>query len=169
MERCGDYFAWSGFLVDQPFQERLADGMIRAYLVHDKVVGYQHQWPTGLLEGSAAADREPKPRGMEPPDAPAYRLLRDCLESEWIPQLKSLLGLDATALPVIWDADFLYGPKTGTGVDSYVLCEINVSCVWPFPPHAATTIAQAALDRTRQTMSGRETSEDRSANSGVSR
>jgi hypothetical protein len=28
-----------------------------------------------------------------------------------------------------------------------VLCEINVSAVWPFPPQAATTIAKAALAR----------------------
>jgi len=32
-------------------------------------------------------------------------------------------------LPIIWDADFLYGPKTPSGDDSYVLCEINVSAV----------------------------------------
>ena len=31
MQRCEPYFAWSGCLVDQPFQDRLADGMLRCY------------------------------------------------------------------------------------------------------------------------------------------
>jgi hypothetical protein len=59
-----------------------------------------------------------------------------------------ILGMRPQDLPVIWDADFLYGPKTAAG-DTYVLCEINVSAVWPFPPMAAPAIASAALDLTR--------------------
>jgi hypothetical protein len=47
--------------------------------------------------------------------------------------MQEVLGLDAVALPAIWDADFLYGPKTQSGEDTYVLFEINVSAVWPFP------------------------------------
>ena len=63
--------------------------------------------------------------------------------------MMAVLGLDAASLPIIWDADFLYGPRTASGEDTYVLCEINVSAVWPFPPMAAPTIAAAALDRAR--------------------
>jgi hypothetical protein len=48
-------------------------------------------------------------------------------------------------LPVLWDADFLYGPKTAAGEDSYVLCEINVSSVAPFPESAVAPVAKAAL------------------------
>jgi hypothetical protein len=59
----------------------------------------------------------------------------------------SVLGIGADDLPVIWDADFLFGPKTAAGEDTYVLCEINVSAVWPFPPMAAPAVAAAALDR----------------------
>jgi len=51
IERCLPYFAWSGCIVDQSFQARLADGLIRCYLVHGEVVGFQHQWPGGLLDG----------------------------------------------------------------------------------------------------------------------
>ena len=47
--RCEEYFAWSGCVVDQPFRQRLADGLIRCYFVHDEVVGFSHQWPAGLL------------------------------------------------------------------------------------------------------------------------
>ncbi len=59
----------------------------------------------------------------------------------------SSLGLTREDLPVIWDADFLLGPRTRTGDDTYVLCEINISAVWPFPPMAAPAVAAAALDR----------------------
>jgi hypothetical protein len=70
-------------------------------------------------------------------------------ETQWVPQMLDILGLDPQELPVIWDADFLYGPKTAADADTYVLCEINVSAVWPFPPMAALTVAAGALDRTR--------------------
>ena len=65
------------------------------------------------------------------------------MESEWTPSLQKLLGIETAALPAIWDADFLYGPKTPSGEDSFVLCEINVSCVFPFPPDAATELAKS--------------------------
>ena len=153
IDRCRGYFTWSGFLVDQPFQERLADGLIRAYLTHDRLVGFQHQWPVGLLDADQAVHHDA--RGMEDVDAPVYQSLRTSLESDWIPRLPGVLNLDVAELPVIWDADFLYGPKTNAGADSYVLCEINVSCVWPFPTRAAPTIAAAALIRTRRAMAAR--------------
>jgi hypothetical protein len=76
---------------------------------------------------------------------PAYRALREKAQTQWVPQMTKILGVDASSLPVIWDADFLYGAKTQSGQDTYVLCEINVSAVWPFPPMAAPTVAAAAL------------------------
>src|SRR5262249_42321257 len=39
LERCEPYFERGGFMVEHPYQERLAEGMIRAYLTHDSVVG----------------------------------------------------------------------------------------------------------------------------------
>ena len=57
------------------------------------------------------------------------------------------LGIDAAALPIIWDADFLYGPRTVTGEDTYVLCEINVSCVFAIPDEALAAIARRTLER----------------------
>jgi hypothetical protein len=127
--------------------------------VHDEVVGFCHQWPTGLLSpeqaGDWSADDPPAVHVMEDPDTPVYQPLRKSLETEWVPQMTSLLDLDSAALPVIWDADFLYGPTTDSGVDSYVLCEINVSAVWPYPAQAATTIAEAALARVWNTIASR--------------
>jgi hypothetical protein len=59
--------------------------------------------------------------------------------------MKEILGIETQDLPVVWDADFLYGPKTASREDTYVLCEINVSAVWPFPPMAADQVGSAAL------------------------
>jgi hypothetical protein len=146
LERCEEYLAWSGCLVDQPFQHRLADGLIRCYFVHDEVVGFRHQWPKGLLEPATEAARRPAPGSIaEGPGHPAYGLLRRSLEREWIPQMKRVLGLSTFALPAIWDADFLYGPRTPAGEDTHVLCEINASAVWPFPEQAVEKLAQAAV------------------------
>ena len=55
--------------------------------------------------------------------------------------------VDTDSLPPIWDADFLYGPKTTHGEDPYVLCEINVQSVYPFPDEALDTLAQTAVAR----------------------
>ncbi|HYZ22132.1 MAG TPA: Cj0069 family protein [Rhodopila sp.] len=148
MQRCQDYFAWSGCLVDQAFQDRLADGMLRCYFCRDQVVGFCQQWPKGLLDEDAHQGASPASI-MQGPDVPAHQALRVKAETEWVPQMISILGIGPHELPVIWDADFLFGPKTVAGGDSYVLCEINVSAVWPFPPMAAPTVAAAALDRTQ--------------------
>ena len=72
--------------------------------------------------------------------------LRAKMEAESTPQLMAVLGIDVASLPIIWDADFLYDPRSASGEDAYVLCEINVSAVWPFPPMAAPTVAAAATD-----------------------
>ena len=71
------------------------------------------------------------------------------MEAEWTPQMMEVLGIDAASLPIIWDADFLYGPRSESGEDSYVLCEINVSSVFAIPDQAPAAIAQLALNRLR--------------------
>ena len=84
---------------------------------------------------------------MYPPDAEPFQRLRGLMEEEWTPQMMAALGLRADELPIIWDADFLYGPKTATGADSYVLCEINVSSVFAIPNEAPAAIARLVAHR----------------------
>lgn len=84
---------------------------------------------------------------MEDPTTPSFQALRAKVETEWVPEMTQLVGLDPHSLPVIWDADFLYGAKTSTGDDSYVLSEINVSAVWPYPPQATTQLVEATAVR----------------------
>jgi hypothetical protein len=138
-------FAGGGIFVDQPYLERIADGMIRVYLTHDRVVGFAHQYPRGLRPGAAG---EPPPgKNFHLPTADRFARLRALMEVMWVPQLQALLGLETHELPAIWDADFLFGPKNAEGHDTYVLCEINASSTFTFPEHAMPGVAQAALER----------------------
>lgn len=57
------------------------------------------------------------------------------------------LGIEAASLPLIWDADFLLGPKTSVGEDNYVLFEINDSSVYPFPDEALKPLGRATRQR----------------------
>jgi Domain of unknown function (DUF6815) len=91
---------------------------------------------------------------MHPAFAPAFQALRTKMESEWTPQMTQLLEIDAESLPIIWDADFLYGPRDLFGQDTYVLCEINVSSVLPFPEQAPPEIARIALARLQSAKRG---------------
>lgn len=142
--RCEQYFKRSGCMVDQPYQARLGDGMVRCYLVHDRVVGFCHQFGTALLPSPAGSLESPAShRRLYGPSEPEFQALKVKLESEWVPEMQRLLDLDVSSLPAIWDADFLYGPKMASGDDTYVLCEINVSAVFPFPDDAHQPLADA--------------------------
>lgn len=49
LTRCEAYFADGGCIIDQPFQPRLPDGMIRCYMGADKVIGFGHQRIKALI------------------------------------------------------------------------------------------------------------------------
>jgi hypothetical protein len=153
IERCEAYFTPDGCIVDQPFQPRLADGMIRCYMGADKVVGFGHQLIKALIppppEGANSEAAQPGPRIMHPAAAEPFRALRHKMETEWTPQMMAALDIDAGSLPIIWDADFLYGPRTASGEDTYVLCEINVSSVFAIPDDAPAEIARLVGKRLR--------------------
>jgi hypothetical protein len=153
MARCEAYLTPDGCIVDQPFQPRLPDGMIRCYMGTDKVVGFGHQFVRALIppppEGPDSPGAQPGPRIMHDADAEPFQALRAKMEAEWTPQMMDVLGIDTASLPIIWDADFLYGPHTASGEDTYVLCEINVSSVFAIPEQAPEAIARLAMARLR--------------------
>ena len=146
--RCERYFANGGSMVEQPFLPRLSEGMIRVYVSLDRVVGFAHQYPRGLLD-SEEAFRLPTEKVFSLPSAPEYQVLRHLTESEWVPELQRIVDVDTRSLPAIWDADFLYGPKSAAGGDTFVLCEINASSTFSFPEPAMPAVAHSALDRIR--------------------
>lgn len=148
LSRCQPYFAGAGGIIDQAYQSRLPDGMVRCYVVRDRVAGFGEQIVNALYPANPGASApQPGPRHYFPPTRPDFQRLKEKLEREWLDELCQLVGLDKSQLPVIWDADFLYGPKDTDGIDTYVLCEINVSSVYPFPNDALMPLVAETLTR----------------------
>ena len=151
LANCEQYFSGSGRIIDQVYQERLADGMIRCYLVGNEVAGFGHQQINALYPAPsgepASVAPQPGPRLYHPPSKPEFQALKRLVEERWVPAMQQILGIATEELPIIWDADFLLGKRDAVGHDTYVLCEINVSCVAPFPDAAVQKIAEATRDR----------------------
>ena len=147
--RCAQYFQGDGRIIDQVYQLRLTDGIVRCYQVRDRVAGFGEQLINALYPaGAAPADApQPGPRLYYPPTRSDFQRLKNRLEREWLPEMCRVLSIDPAELPVIWDADFMYGPKDAAGEDSYVLCEINISSVYPFPDEALRPLAEETLRR----------------------
>jgi hypothetical protein len=135
-----------GHLIDQPWQPRLAEGMVRAYLVGDRVAGFGHQAINALHPDEA----QPGPRLYHGPDDARFQGLRQHLESTWVAQLRAAVGLAAEHLPLLWDCDFLPGSATDGDAERHVLCEINVSSVAPFPPSCIAPLVDAVLRRAHE-------------------
>lgn len=139
--------------VDQAFQPRIGEGMVRCYMAGERLAGFGAQKVRAL----AAPGTPREPRLYSGPEDPRFQRLRRLMETEWTPQMAALLQLAPQDLPAIWDADFLLGPRHSAGEDGYVLCEINASSVFPIPQEAAAAIAEEVRVRlaSTSTASGR--------------
>jgi hypothetical protein len=145
LDRCVEYFE-DGSVVDQPFQARLTEGVVRCYMAGERCAGFGHQKVKALVDAPVA--RAESGRRLYTSNAdPRFQRLRRLMEDEWAPQLTTLLNIPKRDLPMIWDADFMLGPRGADGNDSYVLGEINVSSVFPIPDEAAVEIARRVADR----------------------
>jgi hypothetical protein len=137
-----------GHMIDQAWQPRLTDGMVRAYLVGDRVGGFGHQAINALYPASGA---EPAPaagpRLYHPADDVRFKDLKSKLESGWVEQLRACVGVPSERLPLLWDSDFMFGTPDARGNPRYVLCEINVSSVSPFPPSVVEPLVQTLQAR----------------------
>jgi hypothetical protein len=150
LQRCVEYFD-DGCVIDQPFQARLSEGVVRCYMAGDRCAGFGHQKVRALVDAPAA--RAEAGRRLYTSNAdPRFQRLRRLMEDEWTPQLTSLLDIPQRDLPMIWDADFMLGPPGAGGIDSYVLGEINVSSVFPMPDEAPAEIARRVAERLRPTL-----------------
>jgi hypothetical protein len=147
VERCVEYFE-DGSVIDQPFQERLSEGVVRCYMAGDRCAGFGHQKVKALVD-SPAAHAEAGPRLYTFNADPRFQRLRRLMEDEWTPELISLLDIPRHDLPMIWDADFMLASSGAGATDSYVLGEINVSSVFPIPDEAPAEIARRVAARLR--------------------
>jgi len=150
LQRLAPYFETvnGGHMIDQAWQPRLVDGMVRAYLVGDRVAGFGHQAVNALYPASADAPAPaPTPRLYHAADVPQFQGLKHRLESQWIELVCQRVKLTAEQLPMLWDCDFMLGEPTAGDSDRCVLCEINVSSVSPFPPSAIQPVVAAVKSR----------------------
>ncbi len=123
LDKCNEYLVGeNGQLVDMPFMPRIGEGEIRIYLVGEKPVFILHKKPADG-EKSATLQSGAKYTPQTPAEWP------DLMKAFYavLPVVKEKLGVSVT--PLIWTADFILGPQTTDGKDTYVLGEFNCSCV----------------------------------------
>lgn len=143
-------FAAHGGIIDQAFNETVGHGMVRCYMVRGEVAGFARQHPRASSAG-ASAFAMASAKAMHGPDASQFADLRLYMEADWVPALRTLLDLGIRDLPSLWDADFLLrAADTNLKRSRYMLCEINVSCVSPFPDTTPEMIAAALTDELLQ-------------------
>ncbi len=152
IDRCADYFAafsGTGCLVDQAYLPRVGEGMTRAYMAGDRVAGFGHHMVTALapLPPGVVETPAPPPRVYHGPERPEFQRLRRKLETGWIAEIARIGGVETNDLPAIWDMDFLLGPKSDAGEDTHVLCEVNVSGVFPLPDESIPALVQWTLSQ----------------------
>ena len=144
-ERLAPYFEpdAGGHMIDQAWQPRIADGMVRAYLVEDRVAGFGYQ----AINALHPLEPQPGPRLYHGADMPEFQTLKARLESSWIELLRARAGVPRERLPLLWDCDFMFGEPTPNDPQPFVLCEVNVSSVSPFPPSAIEPLVAAVARR----------------------
>src|SRR3546814_10402256 len=78
-------------MIDHAYQERLTDGMVRCYLVGNRVAGFGEQHVTALYPAAPGADPrsalEPGQRLYFPPTRADFQALREKRENEWLDEL----------------------------------------------------------------------------------
>jgi hypothetical protein len=94
----------------------------------------------------------PGQRLYHDPDLPEVQSLRQQLESGWTTLLRERVGLSREQLPLLWDWDFIRGESADAGAQRFVLCEINVSSVAPFPPSSIAPLVEAVRRRLHSDM-----------------
>jgi hypothetical protein len=132
------YFNDGGVLIDQPWNEHIINGMVRCYLTGTRVSGFGYQEVNALYP-----NKKPGKRFYFSEDCGLFQDLKEIMENKWVPQLQQITGTSNEIMPVIWDADFFINSvNTENTHEKYTLCEINVSCVSPFPESAVPYIVE---------------------------
>ena len=144
------YFSTNSMLIDQEWNQNIVNGMVRCYLSGSKVTGFGYQEINALypITEKNPVFKRPSPRFYFSEDCGLFNDLRTIMENSWIEELQEITGISNEMLPVIWDADFFINKinTLNTG-EKYTLCEINVSCVSPFPESSIPYITEEVKKR----------------------
>jgi hypothetical protein len=147
-EQFKPFFDNNGLLIDQEWNKNIVNGMVRCYLSGTKVAGFGYQEINALYELNDKTHIPPGKRYYFTENCGLFSDLKEAMENEWVPELQQVLSIDKTMMPVLWDADFfINNANSKDATDKYQLCEINVSCVSPFPPSAIRFIVDEVRTR----------------------
>ena len=144
------YFSTNSMLIDQQWNPNIVNGMVRCYLSGSKVTGFGFQEINALypITENNPVFKKPSQRFYFSEDCGLFSDLRNIMEENWVQELQELTGVRNEMLPVIWDADFFINEINTQNTDKkYSLCEINVSCVSPFPESSIPYIAEEVKKR----------------------
>ncbi len=148
------YFSNNGLLIAQAWHDKLENGMVRCYVSGNKVAGFGYQEIVSLYEIAINGSKTilpPSKRYYFTQNCGLFSDLKEMMENRWIPQLQKSQAISTDMLPVIWDADFFINrANSNIAIGKYILCEINVSCVSPFPPSAIPFIIEEVRDRIKK-------------------
>ncbi|MGJ4050371.1 Cj0069 family protein [Corynebacterium macclintockiae] len=125
MDFCDQYIVGdNGMLVDMRFMPRIVEGEIRILLVGPHPVFVVHKKPAEGGDAFSATLFSGAKYTYQKPEE--WQDLVDMF-AEARPVIAEKLGGDN--IPLIWTADFMLADDDETGEDTYVLGEINCSCV----------------------------------------
>lgn len=142
------FFSGEGLLIDQGWNKNIFNGMVRCYLTGTRVAGFGYQEINAFYELDDKSHIPPGKRFYYTENCGLFSDLKEIMENEWVPQLQHKLSIDENRMPVIWDADFFINKANSKSAnEKYTLCEINVSCVSPFPPSAIKFIIDEVKKR----------------------
>ena len=136
-------FATNNMLIDQAWNQNITNGMVRCYLTGTKVTGFGYQEINALYP-----KKLPGQRYYFSEDCGLFVDLKSIMEDKWVPRIQEITGVKNEMLPVIWDADFFINEvNTENTAKKYSLCEINTSCVSPFPESSIPYIVEEVGNR----------------------
>src|SRR5262249_35166830 len=108
--RCAQYFQGEGRIIDQVYQPRHTDGIVRCYQVRDRLAGFGEQLINALYPaapGAVPADApQPGPRLYYPPTRSDFQKLKNRLEREGLAEMCRGLSVDAGGHPGILECHF---------------------------------------------------------------
>ena len=145
------YFENDGLLINQQWAESINNGMVRCYLTGTKVSGFGYQESVALCPQPDEPEAKVRPTSRRfyfSEDCGLFQDLRKIMETKWIPQLQEIHSISDGLMPLLWDIDlFINDVNTTKTEEKYTLCEINVSCVSPFPPSCVNHIVRELKTR----------------------
>jgi hypothetical protein len=147
-EKIAPFFDNGRPLIDQAWNDNLANGMVRCYLSGTRVAGFGYQ-EINALYPSTGEQVQPGKRYYYTENCGLFYDLKHLMETSWVNLLTTRANLNEHELPVIWDCDFFINDVNGLNLQQpkYTLGEINVSCVSPFPESAIPHIYDEVKQR----------------------